>query len=191
MDDFFSLVRRYGDAPDHELKAVAEKSYIVSMRQGEFFLRAGQVCHRVGLVLEGVFRTYVIDENGREVTRLLLSESNLVADLHSYRRQVPSLEYSEALTGVRLMVWDRPDLDMLERTIPSWHPVTANMAQQVLLGGMMERTEMLSDDAATRYRKFMERYPRDLARIPLRYLASYLGIAPQSLSRIRQQIGKH
>jgi hypothetical protein len=64
------------------------------------------------------------------------------------------------------------------------------MTQKILLDNALERTEMFNDDASTRYRKFMERYPEDLARIPLRHLANYLGIAPQSLSRIRQQMGK-
>jgi len=190
-EQFFSLVRQYGDVPDHDLRLVVEKSRLVTMRQGEHFLRSGQVCHQIGLIIEGIFRIYMVDDEGREIIRLFPSERSFVVDINSYFNQIPSTECWEALTDVRMMMWDRPTLDFFERTIPTWYPVTNNMVQRILSGNMMELSEMFNDDATTRYRKFMERYPHDLARIPLRHLASYLGIAPQSLSRIRQQLAKH
>ena len=190
MDYFFAFARRFGSVSNADLEYVLEKAQRLFIPQGDFFLKPGQICHNIGFVTEGVLRTFIIDEQGKELIRNFPSEYSFVVDLNSYHNRIPSVEYWEALTDIHLLLWDRSTLECFERNIASWHAVTTNMTQKILLDNALERTEMFSDDASTRYRKFMERYPEDLVRIPLRHLANYLGIAPQSLSRIRQQMGK-
>lgn len=187
---FFSLVRRFGVLSDADLELVVSRSRIVQMSAGEFFLKPGQICHCVGFVLEGVFRIFTVNENGDESIRGFPAEKSFASDINSFYRRVPTVEHWEALTDVQMMLWEREDLEYLEQKLAVWYPVTGNITQRILLKNAMERTEMFSDDASTRYRKFVEKYPGIIARVPLRYIAIYLGIAPQSLSRIRQQVGK-
>lgn len=190
MDYFFAFARRFGSISNADLEYVLEKAQTLFIPQGEFFLKPGQICHNIGFITEGVLRAFIIDEKGKELIQNFPSECSFVVDLNSYLNRIPSVEYWEALTDIRMLLWDRSTIESFGQKITSWHAVTTNMTQKILLDNALERTEMFNDDASTRYRKFMERYPEDLARIPLRHLANYLGIAPQSLSRIRQQLGR-
>ncbi len=187
---FFSLVRRFGQVSDADLEIVASRSSVVQMSAGDFFLKPGQVCHRVGFVIEGVFRVFTLHENGNESIRGFSAEKGFVSDLNSYYSKTPTLEHWEALTDVLMMVWERSDIEYCEQNLAIWYPVTGNIAQWILSNNAQERSIMVSEDASTRYQKFMERYPHIIARVSLRHIANYLGIAPQSLSRIRQQLGK-
>jgi hypothetical protein len=124
------------------------------------------------------------------MTRLFLSPNDFIMDVDSYALQTPAIEYRQALTNTRLITWNRADLDKFREETSGWLMIASNIRNSVLLANARERTEMLSDDAVTRYQKFVRRYPHLIAQIPLRYVANYLGIAPQSLSRIRQQLSK-
>jgi hypothetical protein len=77
---------------------------------------------------------------------------------------------------------------MLVREIPGWYFFTIKMIEMIIYRLCIERAEMSNNDATTRYIKFAERYPNTISRVPLRYIANYLGITPQSLSRIRHQL---
>ena len=189
-EQFFSLVRRFGTVSDADLEEVAARSQIVRMSAGEFFLKPGQICHRVGFVLEGVVRVFTLNEKGEESIRGFSAEKGFVSDLNSYYSKAPTMEHWEALTDVMMMVWERADIEYCEQNLAIWYPVTGNITQRILSNNAQERSIMVSEDASTRYQKFMERYPHIIARVPLRHIATYLGIAPQSLSRIRQQLGK-
>jgi CRP-like cAMP-binding protein len=188
MEEFFAFVRVFGEVPPQDLDIVRARCQRMRLPQGDFFLRPGQVCHRIGFVLEGVTRVFTHGEEGQEVIRAFVSERNFMVDIHSYHNQTPTVEHWEVLADVEMLYWDRPDLEYMRENIGSWHKVTVNMAQKILLDATLERTEMFNDDATTRYQKFVQRYPHIVQRVPLRYIANYLGIAPQSLSRIRQQL---
>lgn len=189
-EQLFRAVRMYCEMSDADLGVVAARGHVVHFRAGEFFLKPGQVCYRGGMVLEGVFRIFAADEKAGEVTKGLPGANSFVFDFRSYKSRTSVSEYWVALTPVKMLMWEQPDIEYLERHLPTWTPVINLLLQQVLLSVAIERTEMFSDDATTRYSKFVERYPHIIARVPLRHIANYLGIAPQSLSRIRQQLGK-
>lgn len=189
-EQLFKAVRKYCEMSDADLVVVAAHSHVAHFHAGEFFLKPGQVCYRGGMVLEGVFRIFSRDENGEEVTKGLPGENSFVFDFRSYQNRTSVSEHWVALTPVKMLMWEQSDIEYLERHLPTWTPVINLLMQQVLLSVAIERTEMFGDDASARYQKFMERYPEIIARVPLRHIANYLGIAPQSLSRIRRQVGK-
>jgi CRP-like cAMP-binding protein len=187
MEEFFAFVRTFGAVAPQDLELVRARYRTMRLPQGEFFLRPGQVCHRIGFVQKGVARVFIHGADGQEVIRAFVSERNFMVDIHSYHNQSPSVEYWEVLADMEMLYWERPDLEYMRENIAAWHKVTVNMAQKILLDAALERTEMFNDDATTRYQKFVQRYPHVVQRVPLRHIANYLGIAPQSLSRIRQQ----
>lgn len=148
------------------------------------------VCRQVGFVVSGVFRVFVFNEEGREIIRGFPSESNFMLDLESYHQQTKATEYWEAMTDIEYIYWERADIQRMEQELGCWNAILVPMMQHILFSASHERSEMFADDATTRYRKFSARYPHIIARVPLRHIANYLGIAPQSLSRIRQQLAK-
>lgn len=190
MEHFFSFIQRFGVVPSKDADVLRQYAKSAVLRAGAFFLQPGQVCHRVGFVQEGVMRVYITNEEGREVTRAFPAEQHFMVDLDSYNNQKTSIEHWEAMTDLQFVYWERADVERMEQEIGCWHDILIPMTQHILLSAANERNDMFSDDASTRYRKFVEKYPHIMQRVPLRHIANYLGIAPQSLSRIRQQFGK-
>jgi cAMP-binding proteins - catabolite gene activator and regulatory subunit of cAMP-dependent protein kinases len=176
--------------PSQDAAVIERYAKIGKLLAGEHFLMPGKVCNKVGFLLSGVFRVYVINENGKEVIRGFPAENHFMIDLKSFNQQQISIEYWEALTEVEYIFWTIDDVLKMEKEINCWQSILIPMSHHILVTESHERIEMLSDDAKSRYVKFCDRYPHIVSRVPLRLIARYLGIAPQTLSRIRQQLAK-
>lgn len=156
--------------------------------QGSTFLSAGQVSHRAGLIIDGVVRIFNINEKGEERTLGFAAEGDFIIDIESFRDRKPSSRNWEAITPVKILIWEREDMKWIGVELPAWTNLMSSLVQKTLYNRTLELFEMLEDNATTRYVKFTQRYPHILPRVSLRHVANYLGIAPQSLSRIRQQL---
>jgi CRP-like cAMP-binding protein len=175
-----------------QIEDVAERTSVCILRPGDHFPLPGQSPQLAAYVVQGVFRVYSVDASGAEKVLRLPCEGDFTMRLASPQEIRPSVQYYwEALTDAVLLTWEYTDMEYLARHVPHWYSFTVRVTQRIFLQAILERAEMINDDATVRYRKFMERYPCMVHRLPLRYVASYLGIAPQSLSRIRHQLGVH
>ena len=94
------------------------------------------------------------------------------------------------MTEVRALVFKAPTWQALGYTIVDWPKVEANLITRALLEKINRRSPLVSTDAATRYAQFLTTFPALANRIPLAYVASYIGVTPQSLSRLRKNIGR-
>jgi|688.fasta_scaffold603234_1 CRP-like cAMP-binding protein len=161
----------------------------VTYKAGERFPREGEQENQAAFIVNGVFRVYAIDSDGKEATIRFPAEGDFTLFVNDYKQLNPNAEYYwEALTDATLLTWTERDIEMLVREIPGWYFFTIKMIEMIIYRLCIERAEMSNNDATTRYIKFAERYPNTISRVPLRYIANYLGITPQSLSRIRHQL---
>ncbi|HMX39781.1 MAG TPA: Crp/Fnr family transcriptional regulator [Saprospiraceae bacterium] len=190
MEQFFAHVSAFAPISEADRHTLIKHSTVLYMRAGESFLKPGEVCHCAAFLLEGVFRVFVSDDEGREIIRGFPRRNDFLYDIQSFNQQVSVAETWEAMTDARMLVWSRKAIDYLKQSLPSWYVTVGMMLHKAMLDDSLERAEMFSDNATTRYKKFMMRYPEVVAHVPLRHIANYLGIAPQSLSRIRQQISR-
>ena len=97
-------------------------------------------------------------------------------------------EYIQAVTDCKLLIFSKKDWDDIGNTIVGWHDITGLIVKNCLIKTIERRSPLVSEDATTRYLSFIENFPTLINRIPLSYVASYLGITQQSLSRIRKNI---
>lgn len=153
---------------------------------GAYFAEAGRVAQEIGFLVHGVLRVCYFGKDGREFTKYFLEENNFVVDLHSYQHRLPSTEYVQAVTDARLLVFSARAWQALGRSLPDWATTETRLITQALLNKVSRLSPLVQQDAATRYREFLEKFPGLANRIPLAYLASYIGVTPQSLSRIRK-----
>lgn len=173
------------------LDLIAAHTKPQTLKAGECFPLPGQEDYQGMFIVDGIFRVYSEDALGKETTIRLPSEGDFTMYLEDYKTLSPDVEYRlEAVTDATVLTWSRENLEFLAQRIPQWYFLALKITQTLVLRLTIERGEMFNDDATTRYLKFAERYPRTIARVPLRHVANYLGIAPQSLSRIRQQLNK-
>jgi CRP-like cAMP-binding protein len=117
-----------------------------------------------------------------------VDEGNFVVDNQKFESQMVASEYVQAVTDCKVLVFTKKNWDQIANTIVGWEMMKANMVKKCLTLAMERRSPLVSEDDTTRYLSFIEAFPSLTNRIPLSYVASYLGITQQSLSRIRRTI---
>jgi CRP-like cAMP-binding protein len=175
------------------LDAAAEarlRSAFVQRRieRGECFIREGEGSHRFAIVRSGLFRSYCIDDEGRDFTKHFFAEGSVLFSYAAYVGHLPSAYSIEALEDSLISVASMEELEALAGGDPS----LLGLAKEVLDRAMIEKegrsTEFLLLDSEGRYRRFREDNPGLEARVKQHQLASYLGITAVSLSRLRKRI---
>jgi CRP-like cAMP-binding protein len=171
------------------LDLIAEHTTPIHCKAGERFPNSNDSERTVAFITEGVFRVFSVDEHGKELILRFAAEGEFTLLSDDYKGLNSDSEYHwEALTDATLLTWRDKDLEVLVSKIPGWYSISLKIMETLIYRLVIERAEMFNDDATTRYTKFVQRYPDTITRVPLRCIANYLGIAPQSLSRIRHQL---
>lgn len=178
-----------GIQPLPEASAARLASYASEIRypKGHHILQAGRREPDIFFIARGVARAYVTHE-GREITFWIGEEGAAVVSLRSYVRNEQGYEHIELMEDSTLYRLKRDDLERLYREdihICNWG---RKFAESELLQTEEKLIPLLFTTAAERYRLLLEQHPGLLQRMPLEYLASWLGITPVSLSRIRAKL---
>jgi CRP-like cAMP-binding protein len=188
MEELFGYLLQFGSLNQRQLELIASKAIPLTLPKDAYLLEAGQVARQVGFLLEGVLRICYYNKQGDEITRNFIDELHLATNLRGLEDSLASTEYVQAVTECRLLVFPKRDWDELGHTIVGWREMVHHMTSRHLMEKLARISPMMTQDATTRYLAFIENYPRLANRIPLAYLASFLGITQSSLSRIRKNI---
>ncbi|NML23996.1 Crp/Fnr family transcriptional regulator [Pseudoflavitalea sp. G-6-1-2] len=186
MEGLINYLCRFGQLNDQQIELVKNKVKIIHLNKGDSFSEAGKIARQVAFVSAGILRVFYYNNKDKEITRYFIDEQNFAVDLHSFSDQVPSSEYIQAVMDCRLLVFTAADLKELSQTIVGWETLINKISATSLLEKVNRISPMLGEDASSRYANFLERFPTLANRIPLSFLASYLGITQSSLSRIRR-----
>lgn len=187
MEEFIEYVLQFGDLNQQQLDLITRKGTELDLPKGDYFSEAGKIPQQVGFIVEGVFRICYYNNKGEEITRHFIDENNLMVDYLNFKSNTASSEYLQAITRCRLTVFPKSKWQEISDTIVGFDKIMDKMFQQCLIQKLRAKPE-ISQDATARYLEFMETYPLLINRIPLAYIASYIGVTQQSLSRIRKNI---
>jgi CRP-like cAMP-binding protein len=187
MDTLIEYILQFGNLNSQQIALLISKAKEVMLEKDKYFSEAGKIPKQVGFVVEGVVRGCYYSNIGEEITRCFVSESNLIVDYTNFEASSSSSEYLQACTDCKLVVFSKLDWDELSSTIVGWDHIKNKMVQKCMFQ-KSRRSPVISQDGTTRYLEFIKNYPSLVNRIPLAYVASYLGVTPQSLSRIRRNI---
>ncbi|MBL3655338.1 Crp/Fnr family transcriptional regulator [Fulvivirga sediminis] len=187
MKQLIDYILQYGHLNEEQINFVIQRSKVISLQKDECFSQPGKIPRQVGFVLEGVFRGHYYTNDGEDVTRCFIGENSLMVDYVNFEAQTVATEYLQACTDAQLIVFSKQSWDELSEKIESWDNIKNKMVQLCMY--QKSRTgPVVSQDATTRYLEFINNYPTLINRVPLTYIASYLGVTQQSLSRIRKNI---
>src|SRR4030095_6386734 len=158
--------------------------------KGDFILREGEIAKYGVFVATGCLRSYSIDQKGKEHILQFAAEDWWISNMESMMSQQPSTYFIDAIEDSEVLLTDRPSFQKMMEQVPSF----ANSFRV----GIQKRNDSkdkriiaaLSSNAEERYHQFLENYPRLAQRIPQHMLASYLGITPETLSRIRKSLSR-
>ncbi|KEQ29140.1 Crp/Fnr family transcriptional regulator [Pedobacter antarcticus] len=187
MQELTDYILQIGNINKQQIELVESKTAILDLKKDAYFSEAGLIPKRVGFVLEGVMRGCYYNNKGEEITRCFIGKGNLVVDYPNFEANTASSEYLQACTDCKIIVFSKTDWEELSNTIVGWDVIKNKMVQQCLYQ-KSRKSPVISQDATTRYLAFLKNYPSFANRIPLAYIASFLGVTQQSLSRIRKNI---
>jgi len=187
MENLIEYILQFGNLNKQQIAFITSKVTEIELRKDEYFSEAGKIPLQVGFVVDGVVRGCYYNNKGDEITRCFIAENNLVVDYVNFEANSASTEYLQASTDCKLIVFSKQNWDELSHTIVGWDNIKNKMVQKCLYQ-KSRKSPVISQDATTRYLEFLENYPTLTNRIALSYVASYLGVTQQSLSRIRKNI---
>lgn len=189
MNSFSKLqmaIREFADIPDElieQLYAICDEQVI---KKGELFIRAGDVPEHMGFNLEGLFRLYYIDEDGNDSTKAFSETGRFVISYSAIVQKRPSYFTIEALKDSRILKFNYWMFDQMIQSDIRWYPFAFKLLESVYVMKELREKSFLLDDAAKRYQEFKQRYADVEDQIKLYHVASFLGITPEALSRIRK-----
>lgn len=153
---------------------------------GDILLRQGKVCKKLYFLESGFLRFFVMDKNGEDVTKFFTEPPYCLTSQRSFTNETPSTDNIEVME--KSIVWEIKKEDAFALLkIPAWSEFVRKLIQEVQFYTEEILQELQNKTAEERYIALLEGNSIILQKAPLKYIASYLGIAPQSLSRIRKK----
>ncbi|HET8737229.1 MAG TPA: Crp/Fnr family transcriptional regulator [Pricia sp.] len=174
--------------PDTACRQFDAMAFEKSFDKKQLLVEPGRACNYQYFILEGACYSYYINEKGDKNAVQFAIENYWITDAASYFAGQPSVSTIETLEPTRLLVLSRQNFELLCKTHPLWDRYFRILLQTTLAHLHYRIVNTTSENAEHRYREFSRLYPHFIQRIPQYLIASYLGIKPQSLSRIRKEI---
>ena len=160
------------------------------VRRRQFILQEGDVCKYNSFVIEGCFRMYMVDENGKEHNLQFAVENWWIGDIGSFHSEQPSQLNIEAIENSVILQIKKEDQLRLFVEYPKFNRIFRVFTENALVSLQRRVLQNISSTAEERYLDFVERHPYFFNRISNVQIASYLGVTPEFLSIIRQRLAK-
>ena len=172
---------------EEEARAITETMTIRQYSKGTVLLKEGQVSTEVYFVLEGCVRQfYLVD--GEEKTANFFTEEQWVISMNSFSQNQPSNHFLDCCIDSTLVVGNRDKEESLYRRFPKFETVSRKVMEKVFAEQQEIMSSYTTDTAEQRYLKLLKARPDLFQKIPQYQIASYVGVKPESLSRIRKRI---
>jgi len=190
MDPLRKLFESLVPLTDEEFNALYTNMYVRNYTKGQIIVNDGELCHFFAFIIEGAVRSYFIKKN-IEYTKFVLLKNNFVTALSSYVENKPSREIIQAIPFTKLICIDRPALELLCKDFPVFEKALRRFIEISHLRVERRLTAFISMTAEERYRALAIEQPEIIQKIPLQYVASLIGIQPETLSRIRKKMSSY
>ncbi|MGO3267212.1 MAG: Crp/Fnr family transcriptional regulator [Sphingobacteriaceae bacterium] len=186
-DTLISTIRSIIDLDAKEAACVKLLFKEKSLKKGDYFLAEGQVCKQVGFIVKGLIRYYINDQ-GEDKVYAFGQENDFVCNNESFIPQIPSTKNIQALEDCEILQISYNDLQTLYKSIRQGERFGRLVIEQVFIQTLGDLSSFYVDTPEFRYEKFLRKHPDLQQRISQYHIASYVGVKPQSLSRIRKRI---
>lgn len=166
------------------------KAFLIpkKIRKHQFLLHAGEVSRYFAFVEKGCLRQYYIDANGVEHVVQFAIEDWWISDMYSTLSNTPATYNIDALEDSEVLLFERSRLDELCEAVPQFDRFFRILLEGAFIAKEKRIAAAISFSAEQQYLSMLELYPHIVQRVPQTQIASYLGITPQSLSRIRKEL---
>jgi len=160
------------------------------LRKRQYFLQEGDVCKYIGFIVKGSARTFTVDEKGHEHILKLSVENWWLTDFESFYLLTPSRFNIEALEQLEILQSTNAEIEEFLKHIPAFSAMSNVISQNNTIAAQRRMQAAMSFTAEERYGELIRNYPHFLQRFPQNMIASYLGLSPETLSRIKKNAVK-
>lgn len=180
------LVERYGKIDHTQWNEVSSLTLLQKIKKGENFLSVGDQSDRFAVVEEGLFRIYYVDQEGKEAIKTFRGQGGVIGAYAEFLRKIPSRLNVEALCDSTISIVKAEDMMNVFKSSATWEKIGRRITEALYLEKEEREYQFLCLDAAHRYKAFLKEYEQDAKRIPDYMVASYLGITPVYLSKLKK-----
>ncbi len=166
------------------LEYMVPKSFV----KGEYLIKAGKTCNWIAFIGSGIVRNYYISSRGDEVTCCLTFPNSFINAYSSFIQNEKAYENIHALSDIEALFIHRRDYNKLINSSTAWLSFSKYFAEQTYVMMINRLLVIQMESAEQRYKNLIMNNPEYIEQVPLKYIASYLGISQRHLSRIRSNL---
>jgi CRP-like cAMP-binding protein len=187
-DALVQFLKKKAMLSNAEIEELVKYMNVRTLQKGSILLKQGEVSTKCYLVLNGCIRQYSCMEDGREITHNFFTEEQAVVMINSYMQGKPSEYFLSCLETSTLLVGELASEEGMYDKFPKLREITRIILESNLGEAQDEHARFISSTPEERYRMILKERPGLINRVPQHQLASYLGITPESLSRIKKRL---
>ncbi|WP_078350422.1 Crp/Fnr family transcriptional regulator [Mucilaginibacter pedocola] len=192
-DDSFGILCKYVQEltgirlAEEDISLLLQAAKFKTLRKRQYLLQEGDVCRYMNFITNGALKMYSVNERGQEAIIVLSTENSWIADRESMGLQTSSIYNIEAIEKTHIVQFTPGQLDALGQAIPAIAEMTRLQNKQLAIATQKRIHAAISMTAEERYHDLISCYPEYIQRFSQNMLASYLGIKPETLSRVRKR----
>lgn len=161
------------------------------LRKKQFLLQEGDICKSICLVEKGALKASLIDEKGNEHITAFALEGWTISDLSSFFKEEPATLSIQALEDCELVLISKAAHDELIRSMPKYETYIRILITDAYMALQQRMTSMLHLSVEERYKSFLQFYQNISERVPQHMIASFMGLTPETLSRVRSRLSRN
>jgi CRP-like cAMP-binding protein len=189
-NDLFTLYKSYVKLTETDINFCSPYFEQFSVPKNSIVEEENRVPKHLYFISKGFMRLFYYDNNGDEITTLIVPPNRFVTSFTNFIHEVKSNENLECITNCELYKIERSKLVELIDKNENFKKLSLEIFEQPVVANQIRANDLATLTAELRYKKMIEQQPEIVQHVPIQYIASYLGIKPQSLSRIRKQLIK-
>ncbi|MBN8787140.1 MAG: Crp/Fnr family transcriptional regulator [Terrimonas sp.] len=171
-----------------EQSLIKSRLAVKKIRKKQYLLQEGDICKTVAFVEKGLLRSYTVDENGGEHIMQFAVEGWFISDLYSFLTGEPATYNIEAVEDAELVMINKSAYDELLTKCAKYEKFSRILITGAYIALQKRINSLMSFTLEERYETFMKQYPEIAQRVPQHMIASYIGLTPETLSRVRKRI---
>lgn len=188
-EHLLKLINLISDIDNNEVELIKNSFKPLNLKKGDFFLRAGEKNRHVGFLHIGLVRYFVYND-GEEATFVFTKEGEFIADYQSFNNNRSSIQNIQAIEDCQLLIINYSDLQNIFNTTKHGNLIGRRIIEHRFEVMVNQLLAIYMQNHVERYKSFMDNYSDLTQRIPQYFIASYVGVKPPSLSRIRNRFAK-
>jgi CRP-like cAMP-binding protein len=187
QNELEKYIQSYFGIPENTLKEISAFFHPQSLLKGDYFLKEGRYSYQLGFIQSGIVREFLTDDKGREVTKWIATKGYFVVDIASFLFHQPARWNLQALTDCEILVIKKENYAKIGQFVPQWQELEKLFIARCFTILEQRIVTHLSLSSEERYQLFFEHNSELFNQVPLQYLASMLGMTPETFSRIRKK----